>query len=190
MAERNQKPAAAHHKAEKAGRPAKEAKKKSALPAILAIVVIIIAAAAIGYIFVVPQLLTGSVQFSSFKSTFQSAQRVSVTASYGNETQYTNESPCFSSIIQIIAHTRKASTIDFFLVNRANATCTYSKTGLGGSVVPQQINSSYCLGIADSEPGIFLNYSSVNGTHIMQTHLYAYGNSAYMASCPIAIELS
>ena len=89
-----------------------------------------------------------------------------------------------------MAHSRKASTIDFFLINSANATCTYSKTGLGGSVVPLQANASYCLSIANSEPGIFLNYSNTNSTRITPSHLYAYGDSAYMAECPIAVELS
>ncbi len=189
MPEKSQK---IQHRKEKSAETKGKQKNKNnaARNTIITIVIIAVAAAIIGYKFVVPQLLTGSVQFPQFKSTFQSAQRISVAATYGNQTQYTNEEPCFSSIIQIVAHSRKASTIDFFLINQANATCTYSKTGLGGSVVLQQSNSSYCLGIADSEPGIFLNYSNANSTRITATHLYAYGNSAYMAECPIAIELS
>ncbi|MCL5413025.1 MAG: hypothetical protein M1569_01300 [Candidatus Marsarchaeota archaeon] len=189
MANKGKKQGAAHKDAKAADSKGK--KPGHAFAVMSAVVIIVVAAAIIGYVFVVPQILPGAVQFSSFKSTFQSAQRVSVVASYGNQTQYANESPCFSSVIHTIAYSgRKLSTIDFFLINQANATCTYSKTGLGGSVVPQQSNASYCLGIAGSEPAIFLNYSGVNSTRITQNRLYAYGNSGYMAECPIAVEIS
>ena len=38
----------------------------------------------------------------------------------------------FSSIIQIVSHTRLPKTIDFYLINQTS--CTYSKTGLGGEL--------------------------------------------------------
>jgi hypothetical protein len=168
---------------------AKAAQKSGKGPNILIIIAIIAAAAIIGVIIMVPQLL-GSVPFSTFKSTFQSASRVSVVATYANTSQYTAESQCFSSIIQVVAHSRKASTIDFFIINQANDTCTYSSTGLGGSVTPVTANSSHCISIAASEPGIFLNYSDSNYTRVTTSHLYVYANGAYMDQCPIAVELS
>ena len=93
-------------------------------------------------------------------------------------------------MIQVIAHSRKASTIDFFIIDQHNSTCVYSATGLGGSISPVTTNSSHCLGIAYSESGFFLNYSAVNSTMITLSHMYVYGNTEYMKSCPIAVELS
>lgn len=131
---------------------------------------------------------TTTVPFSTFKSNLNNAARVSIAVTYYNESQYVNESPCFSSIIQVIAHSRAPSTIDFFLLNQTS--CTYSKTGLGGNVSPQTANTSYCLNIAQSEAGVFLNYSALNYTLITPQHIFIYGNSDYMRSCPIAVDFA
>lgn len=160
-------------------------KNSTYLYAAIAVVVI---AAVLAFLFAGPALNT-AVPFSTFKAGFQSAARVSVTATYLNQSQYTALSPCFTSIIQAIAHSRKASTIDFFIIDQSNSTCIYSKTGLGGSVSPTTTNSSYCLHIANSEPGIYLNYSASNYTSITTSRMSVYGNGAYMTSCPIAVEL-
>jgi hypothetical protein len=119
-----------------------------------------------------------------------SAPRVSLTVTFYNTTQYASENPCFTSIIQILAHSRKASTIDFFIIDGRNATCTYPETGLGGNVSIGTAGSSYCLGVANGEPGIFLNYSQTNYTIVTASHLFVYGNDNYMAGCPVAVELS
>lgn len=156
--------------------------------AAVAIVVIAVAAAS-AYVFL---STSASVPFSTFKSGFQSAPRVGVVATYSNQSQYAAESPCFTSIIQVIARSRKASTIDFFIINQQNDSCIYSATGLGGSISTAVTNSSHCIGIAESEPSIFLNYSTQNSTHITSSRMYVYGNSRYMAvSCPttVAVEL-
>ena len=187
MAESKKQTNRASRKAENSGAQPKGRRHMPSMYIAAAIAIIIIAAAAyIGY----SMLGSSSVPFSFFKSGFQSAPRVSFTVTYSNLTQYSAENPCFTSIIQILAHSRKASTIDFFLVDQQNATCTYPKTGLGGNLSIGTSSSSYCLGIADSEPGIFLNYSSYNYTTITASRMFVYGNSNYMAQCPIAVELS
>ena len=188
MAEnKNQAKAAKNAKAESAGKK-KAAAKKSGVPYLyIAVAVIVIVAA----LFLLKGPLVGSsVPFSTFKSTFQSAPRVGIIATFSNQSQYENESPCFTSLIQVVARARKASTIDFFIVNQANSTCTYSNTGLGGAISLSTSNSSYCIGIARSEPSLFLNYSASNSTMITRSGMFVYGNSKYMASCPIEVEMN
>ena len=170
-------------KAEPAPPQQPKGSRKLYAAAILVIAAVVIAALAFAS-------QSAQVPFSTFKSSFSSAPRVSVAVTYSNLTQYNLESPCFSLIVQIIAHSRKASTIDFFLLNQQNSTCTYSKSGLGGSVSLATANASYCTGVADSEPGIFLNFSKSNYTSVTSSHAYVYGNAQYMSACPIAVELS
>lgn len=130
-----------------------------------------------------------SVPFATFKQNFNNAQRVSIASTYNTEGQFINESQCFSSIIQIVSHTRLPSTIDFYLINQTS--CTYSKTGLGNQVNPITTNASYCRGKALNETSIFLNYTSTgNYTDIEPQHMYIYGNSSYMKSCPIAADFA
>ena len=150
----------------------------------------VIAVAVIAYVFIIPALGIVQVPFSTFKTNLQGSQRVSIVASYNNITQSNQLEPCYSSVIHAIAMSRKASTIDFYLINKANATCTYSSTGLGGSVSLTTTNSSYCVNIANSEAGIYLNYTQSNSTTVTANHLFVYGNAAYMAACPIVVELS
>ncbi|MDE1767911.1 MAG: hypothetical protein KGH64_04210 [Candidatus Micrarchaeota archaeon] len=131
-----------------------------------------------------------TVPFSTFRSSLQTANRISVTVTYSNQSQYANESLCFTSMLEVISHNRKPSTIDFYIIDNKTATCTYSTTGFGGSVNPVTTNSTYCLGKAYAEDGLFLNYSNFNSTRIYSNRMYVYGNNAYMAQCPIAVELS
>lgn len=188
MAESKRNDPKQHKSTKQAGAAKNEAQPKRNSYLYAAIAVIIVAALAL--ILLNGPIFGASVPFSTFKSGFQSASRVSVTATFSNQSQYEDESPCFTSLIQVIARSRKASTIDFFIINQANATCTYSNTGLGGSVSLSTTNSSHCLGIARSEPAIFLNYSSYNHTFITTRQMFVYGNSQYMASCPIEVELN
>lgn len=161
---------------------------KASIPYLyIAIAVVVVVGA---YLFLKGPMIGSSVPFSTFKSTFQSAARVSIVASFSNQSQYENESPCFTSLIQVVARTRKASTIDFFIINQANATCTYSNTGLGGTISLSTSNSTYCLGVARSEPSLFINYSTYNSTKITASSMYVYGNGRYMASCPIEVEMN
>ena len=130
-----------------------------------------------------------SVPFSTFKQNFNSAKGVSISSTYSTEGQFINESQCFSSIIQIVSHTRLPKTIDFYLINQTS--CTYSKTGLGGQITPITGNASLCVGRALNETGIFLNYTTTgNYTNIEPQHMYIYGNSSYMKACPIAADFA
>lgn len=187
MAEKkNQAKTAKNAKAESVGKKKVEDKKANIPYFYIAVAVIIV----IGAFLLLKGPVGSPVPFSTFKSTFQSAQRVSIVATFSNQSQYENESPCFTSLIQVVARTRKASTIDFFIINQANATCTYSNTGLGGAISLNTSNSAYCIGIAKSEPSLFLNYSDSNSTRITSSSMFVYGNSKYMASCPIEVEMN
>ncbi|MDE1851654.1 MAG: hypothetical protein KGH69_03130 [Candidatus Micrarchaeota archaeon] len=167
----------------------KEEKPKKGMSKYLQMALVLVVAAIL--IAVVYLLYTSApVSFSTFKSNFQSANRVSITATYYNTTQYADESPCMNSIIQVIAHTRKASTIDFFFIDASNNTCTYPIGTVGGQISVGSTNSSTCLNTARSEPGIFLNYSQGNAKVVTPYRLTVYGNSTYMSSCPIAIEMA
>ena len=155
------------------------------------------AAMAIGAIIIIAFIYYSSslqssapVPFSTFKQNFNNAARISIAVTYQTQGQFVNESPCYSSIIQVVAHSRAPSTIDFFIINQT--ACTYSKTGLGGSVQPETVNASYCIGRALNETGIFMNFSSSNYTLIQPQHIYIYGNSEYMRSCPshIAVDFA
>ena len=162
-------------------------KKSSRAPYAAAIIGILIIAAII--IYSVSLQSNASVPFANFKQNFNNAQRVSVASTYNTEGQFINESQCFSSIIQIVSHTRLPSTIDFYLINQTS--CTYSKTGLGGQINPITTNASYCRGRALNETSIFLNYTSTgNYTDIGPQHMYIYGNSSYMKACPIAADFA
>ena len=125
--------------------------------------------------------------FSTFQRNYDSASRVALAVTYGNVTQYSAEAGCSQYLIQTIAGTRNASTIDFFILNRTM--CYYSPTGLGHAINISTVPASQCLGYARSEPSIFLNYSNNNSTVITPYHLYASGNAAYMAKCGIAVEI-
>ncbi len=168
-----------------------EPQKKPGPKSTLTIIAVIIVGIAIltALFLILPDSFTG-VSFTSFKSAFDSASRVSIVATYYNGTQSSLMGACYTSVVQVVAHSRKANTIDFYLINAENHTCTYSKSGLGGSVVPVTTNASYCLSTAYSEPALFLNFSSSNATVIKPTQMFAYGNGPYMSSCPLAVNLA
>lgn len=162
--------------------------KKSNKTLYAAVIIAVLVVAAIIIYSISPQS-NASVPFSTFKQNFNNAQRVSIASTYTTEGQFINESQCFSSIIQIVSHTRLPSTIDFYLINQTS--CTYSKTGLGNQVTPITANASLCRGRALNETGIFLNYTTTgNYTDIAPQHMYIYGNSSYMKACPIAADFA
>ena len=116
---KNQAKTAKNAKSEATGKKNSEEKKANVPYLYIAIGIIVI----VGLFLLIKGPTGGaSVPFSTFKSTFQSAPRVGIVATFSNQNQYENESPCFTSLIQVVARTRKASTIDFFIVNQANAT--------------------------------------------------------------------
>lgn len=169
------------------GRDAKEKENDMVSQAKTALIISapIIAAFLIFFFFILPLF---SVPFSTFKNNFRSANRIALLVTYYNSSQYAYESQCFSTLIQAIAYTRNASTIDFYLLNQTN--CTFSPNGLGHELNVVTKPSSYCLNSARSEPSISLNYSPTNYTIIRAYKLYVYGNKEYMAKCPIAVDMS
>lgn len=172
-------------KAQQKGAEAKQANKpvNRAVYAVAAAVVII-AIAALGATY----YNSGTVPFSTFRSAFQSAPRVAVVETYYNQTQLAAVSPCASLVVESIAHSRKASTIDFFAIDAGNGTCTYQQSL--GTASPQYANASYCANLAGAEPSISLNYSQSNITRITPSRISVYGDPEYMAQCPIQVELS
>ncbi len=151
---------------------------------IAAVAIVIITAAAIFFAYSGAQ---SNVPFSTFKSNLQDAKSVNLYVTYTNDTQYSSEGTCFPLIIEQLAHTRKASTINFFLINQTS--CTYPKGGLGSPNVSLENTSvQNCLNESSSGPSVFLNYSSSNSTRITAEKMYIYGNAGYMSECPIASD--
>lgn len=186
MAKKAEKEQSQRKDQKKAASPKKEEQKTNYIPYIAVIIVVAIIIALI--YFVGTNYVTTS--FATFKANFITVPRVALAVGYSNTTQFSAMNPCFVNIIQYIAHTRNASTIDFFIINQANSTCLYSSSGLGHPISGISTQSaSKCLSVANSEPSVFLNYSSTNSTRITLSHLYISGNADYMAKCPIAQEL-
>jgi len=184
----NRGKAAAQRKAEPVLTAKSESTKRNAPHTALLIVSLIVV-----LVIVIAALLTvllsrPGVPFSTFKSNFYSASNVAIVATYANESQYIAESACFPTLREIVSEHRNASTVLFFLINASNSTCTFSPT-----ISPISIETkpaSYCLSIANSEPSIFLNYSSTNSSIVTAYRLKVFGNAQYMQQCPIAIDMS
>ena len=161
-----------------------EKKNKGKVLEYLFVLLVILAIIIIAYLAFSNFLLT---PFSTFASNFHAAPRVALVVFFSNESEYMSEYPCFTKMIESIAYTRNATTIDFFIIN--GTTCTYPSTGLGKPIQIATTNASKCLSVAKAEPSIFMNYSNINRTIITPYHLYIYGNNAYMNACPIASDL-
>ncbi len=135
---------------------------------------------------------TKPTDISTFKSNFNSAQRVAIYAKGNNGTQWSSAIGCATAIIESIVgnptYHRNASAIDFFVLNRT--ACTY-EYGVSGTVSNYTYNSiSNCLSISAHEPSIFVNYSTANSTHITPTALYVSGNQQYLGLCGVASEIT
>lgn len=127
--------------------------------------------------------------FASFKSEFNSAQKIAIISQYINGTEYVNISRCVTDLVhdEVSSLQRNSSTINFYVIN--STTCTYSPTGLGHTINPITTNASSCENSTASEPSIYLNYSANNYSVLTKNHLTVYGNGAYFAQCPIAISI-
>jgi hypothetical protein len=163
----------------------KEPKRRSAAGSALMVAVPLLLAAAIFLLVVLPML---SVPFSTFKANFGSASRIAVFAVYTDQSNAGAVISCATQAVQVAAHTRNATTIDFYVFNATS--CTYPVGGLGHTVTLATNTIRNCLSMAGSETSLFLNYSSYNHTTIMPYKLYVYGNAQYMSRCPIAVDLS
>ena len=168
-------------------------KTKRNIPYIpIAILVILVLVVLSVIFYIIPQYFQVSflqTSFGTFKSNFNSAQRIAVVTQYTNATQYNILSQCSTDIIsaETVSDNRNASTIDFYVLN--STSCTYAPNGLGHVLNPVTTNASSCENEIKSEPSISLNYSSYNHTIITPYHMYVYGNDQYFSSCPVAVGL-
>ncbi|VVB76783.1 Uncharacterised protein [uncultured archaeon] len=155
----------------------------------LTLLIVVVAAAvfALFYFVVLPSSLL-TVPFTTFKDNYVSAPRVAILANtYFNGNDSAASLQCFARVAQVTAFTRNRTTMDLFVLNRTN--CTFSPAGAASlNLTIRPI--SYCLEKAQSEPSIFLNYSSSNYTVVRAYGLHVYGNAAYMQSCPLAVDIS
>lgn len=162
-----------------------EVKPDSIQRTALMIALPVVLAFALFYFLVLPTL---AVPFSTFKSNFLGAQRVAIVVTSSNQSQFVVESGCATQTVQVVAHARNATTIDFYLLN--GTTCTYPSGGLGHTLSVLTNTTSNCLNKTKSEQSLFLNYSAANYTRITTQRLYVYGNAQYWTHCPIAVDLS
>ncbi|MEM3781392.1 MAG: hypothetical protein QXT43_00315 [Candidatus Micrarchaeaceae archaeon] len=168
---------------EKPEKSSDRARKKNPLLVAVAI------AAPVFVVFIALTLLLGTpgVPFSLFKSNFYKASHASIVAVYANESQFVYEADCVVTLRELI-HFSNASAVHVFFINSTNGTCTFSPSVTNATL--QVRPASYCMGIADSEPSIILNYSSINASSVTAYRLYVHGNSEYMQRCPIAVDMS
>lgn len=154
------------------------------------IILIILAVAVFVVVEVVQSSGIGGVSFSSFKQNFNAAQRVAIVVNFNNATLYGYEDLCSTATVEVVSSHRDPSTIDFYAIDTSNATCTYIPNGIGHPGNVTTTNSTSCLAVANSEPSITFNYAQANHTTITPQHLTIYGNSKYMQSCPIAVDMT
>lgn len=172
-------------KARKEAKQKKEAKPRSSLLTGLMIAIPLILVFAVFVLVILPTL---TVPFSTFKSNFASAKRVAIIASYNVQAGSGATLECATQAVQVAAHSRNATTIDFYVINQTS--CLESVGGLGHVFTPAANTISNCLNSTKSETSLFLNYSATNDTLITPYKLYIYGNIEYMNHCPIAVDLS
>ena len=168
-----------------------EEKHKSANTYIIvaAIVFIVVAAAVYELVGIVFKSNTSG-SFGTFKSNFNSAQRVAIYATAYNGTVLSSTVGCATMIIENIVGSsqthRNASTIDLFIINETR--CTYTM-GLGLGSNGTETSLSDCLNRGSSEPTIYLNYSLTNTTVIKPNYLYTSGDRLFLNECGIATEI-
>jgi hypothetical protein len=117
---------------------------------------------------------------------------VAIYVTYQNGTEFSYSSECAYQLIERLidnqARHRNASTIDFMIV--ANSTSCLSPNGALGTANGTKITPlSSCLALSNSEPSIFINYSSTNSTVIKSGKLYTSGDDLFLSECGVASEL-
>lgn len=133
-----------------------------------------------------PSNSTASVPFPVFKNNLDSASRIAVVLEFSNNTQLYYELGCSTAVLQVISGERSPTSIDFFEINQT--ACDYSSR-LGYPINLTTPSVSECLSRAQSEPGIFMNYSATFSNTITAQHMYIQGNATYFKSCPLAVDL-
>ncbi|MEM0147257.1 MAG: hypothetical protein QW091_01100 [Candidatus Micrarchaeaceae archaeon] len=160
---------------------AKKAKNSMLIAIAIAVPVLIV------FFALVLLLRAPGVPFTVFKGNFYGASSASIVATYSNESEFVSEADCVGMLRELI-HFRNTSDVHVFFINSTNSSCIFSPTVT--NITLQIKPASYCLRIANSEPSIFLNYSSINVSTVTAYKLTIYGNTEYMQRCPIAIDMS
>jgi len=178
-------------KKEQASEQKKTEQKKSgrSYRYVFLVLILIVFAAALFYVY--RSYRTTPTSFSTFKSNFNSAQRVAIYVNGFNQTALVSTVDCSTTIISTIIASpvshRNSSTIDYYVLNQTS--CLYHRLGSGTNNYTN-LNLSDCLNSANAEPSIFLNYSITNTTIIRPTQLYIAGDQKYLRECGIAPELA
>ena len=173
---------------------AEETAEKEAQPArgrATAIIVGVIAIAiilAVVFLVAMPGTASPQAKFSTFKSNFNSAPKVSIVVYYHNASTYGQETVCSTYLIEVLASHRAPGSINYYTID--NNTCTYIPNGIGHAANVITNSSSFCLGQAALQPSLSMSYGSANSTLIAANHLNITGNMAYYKACPIAVDIS
>ncbi len=173
-------------------RPAARGVKRDGTVAAVAVVIIIVAAVLISALVYDMYRSNSGVPLSTFLSNMHSANHINIFVSDTNNSVYVNTTYCATSLIYEIESNknlhRNASSIDFFITNSINSSCTYS-VGLSSASNFTTSTLPKCVAMADGVPSIFINYSSTNGTRVTNDALYVYGDERYLGECGISAEV-
>ncbi len=177
--------------AESGGKKKKQkADRKATL--VLIFIAIIIFALAGGLVYGLNQQT--NVSFSTFQSNFASAANVAIIVTAYNGTALSATVGCATNLIEQLVSThstahKNSTSINFYILNRTQ--CVYS-SGLGQHSGTNYTHSTpqQCIGMTNSIPRVFINYSAINKTVITPTSLYVSGNINYLVECGVASEIT
>jgi hypothetical protein len=160
--------------------------------AVAVVVIAIVAFSAFLYLRQAGQTTANNGSLSTFKSNFFSAKHVGIYVNYPNSTLFSESESCATKIIELITENKTnhvaPSAISFYVFNETS--CTYVNSLANTSSKSVNASTSFCVNQSDTNPSIFINYSSINGTTITPTKLSFHGNYLYLYQCSIAYELT
>jgi len=133
-----------------------------------------------------------NVPLSVFLTNIRTAPHMNIYVSSINNTVLVTSTYCATAIIyQIIKSNythRDPSTINFFVVNESNDSCTYA-VGLKNASNFSTSTYSNCINKAKSIPSIFINYNKTNKTVVHNNALYIRGSTRYLLECGISVQI-
>lgn len=132
------------------------------------------------------------VHLSVFLANMRSAPHMNIYVSSINNTVYVNSTYCATSLIYQIMKSnythRDPSTINFFVVNASNESCTYT-IGLRNASNFTTSTSSKCVSLSKGIPSIFINYNKTNKTVVHNNALYIHGSTQYLLECGVSAQM-
>ncbi len=171
-------------KKKKESKPQSGSSRGAVIAGIIAIAIIAIAA----FFISMPGSNANSAKFSTFKSNFNTAEKVSIIVYYHNSSTYGQETVCSTYLVEVLASHRSPGSINYYTID--NNTCTYIPNGIGHAANVITNSTAFCLSRAASQPSISLNYGAANATGITPYRLNITGNMEYFKACPIAVDIS